>query len=276
METTRDTPRGIIDRRSGERRFRLARYRPAADLEDLVEHYWSVRWDLRGQQPFRQETLPHPSVCIAVEPGRAEVVGVVTGRFARVLEGQGRVFGIKFRPGGFYPLLRGTPVATLTDRVVPVRELLGGAGAAYGEAVARRNDDPRSVALADEWLRSCGAEPDENCRRVRQIVETIAEDRDVTRVDHVARTCGLAKRALQRLFHRYVGVPPKWVIQRYRLHEALARIDRGESLDWAELALSLGYCDQPHFVKDFKSLIGRTPDEYARGLGSAGGDPCVV
>ena len=47
-------------------------------------------------------------------------------------------------------------------------------------------------------------------------------------------------------------------------------------LDWAELALSLGYCDQPHFVKDFKSLIGRTPDEYARGLGSAGGDSCVV
>ena len=38
----------------------------------------------------------------------------MSGRFSRVLKGKGRVFGVKFRPGGFYPFLR-TPVAATPE-----------------------------------------------------------------------------------------------------------------------------------------------------------------
>jgi len=34
-----------------------------------------------------------------------------------------------------------------------------------------------------------------------------------------------------------------------------------------ELALELGYVDQPHFVRDFKAVVGVTPGSYARALG---------
>jgi AraC-like DNA-binding protein len=37
-----------------------------------------------------------------------------------------------------------------------------------------------------------------------------------------------------------------------------------ESLDQAALALELGYSDQAHFVRDFKSIIGLSPAAYAR------------
>jgi len=68
------------------------------------------------------------------------------------------------------------------------------------------------------------------------------------------------------LFDDYVGVSPKWVIQRYRLHEAAERIARGGVEDFADLALELGYADQAHFIRDFKKLVGRSPAEYARSL----------
>ena len=60
-----------------------------------------------------------------------------------------------------------------------------------------------------------------------------------------------------------VGVSPKWVLQRYRLHEAAERIAEGRDGDWAATALELGYFDQAHFIRDFKALIGASPAQYA-------------
>jgi len=71
-------------------------------------------------------------------------------------------------------------------------------------------------------------------------------------------------RALQRLFSDYVGASPKWVINRYRLHEAIARVQAGHPVAWAALAQDLGYFDQAHFIADFRRLVGVTPAEYAR------------
>ncbi|HJU40524.1 MAG TPA: helix-turn-helix domain-containing protein, partial [Tahibacter sp.] len=69
---------------------------------------------------------------------------------------------------------------------------------------------------------------------------------------------------LQRLFGDYVGASPKWVINRYRLHEAVERLAAGDAVDWADLALELGYFDQAHFNRDFKRLVGRAPGAFAR------------
>jgi AraC-like DNA-binding protein len=70
-------------------------------------------------------------------------------------------------------------------------------------------------------------------------------------------------RTLQRLFRRYVGVGPKWVLRRYRLHDGADLLARGEAAELADLALALGYFDQAHFSREFKDQIGLTPAEYA-------------
>ena len=72
-------------------------------------------------------------------------------------------------------------------------------------------------------------------------------------------------RQLQRLFKEYVGVSPKWVIQRYRLFDAAERIAAGTIVKGADLALELGYADQAHFIRDFKT-VGRSPADYARSI----------
>jgi AraC-like DNA-binding protein len=76
---------------------------------------------------------------------------------------------------------------------------------------------------------------------------------------------GLGVRALQRLFREYVGVTPKWVIQRYRLFEAAERLSAGDA-DGAVLAHALGYFDQAHFIRDFKAMVGKPPLAFARTL----------
>jgi len=80
-----------------------------------------------------------------------------------------------------------------------------------------------------------------------------------SRVTDVAAHHEMSTRALQRLFRRYVGAGPKWVLQRYRLHSAAERIAAGDRGGWAEIAAGLGYADQAHFVRDFRMLVGVTP-----------------
>jgi len=74
----------------------------------------------------------------------------------------------------------------------------------------------------------------------------------------------MVKRSLQLLFNDYVGISPKWVILRYRLHELIERCHSGAPLDWSQLAVDLGYFDQAHLINDFKSVVGYTPTEYKK------------
>jgi AraC-like DNA-binding protein len=48
-----------------------------------------------------------------------------------------------------------------------------------------------------------------------------------------------------------------------RLQVALRRLDAGGA-HGAAIAADLGYFDQPHFVREFRSFTAMTPSEYAR------------
>jgi len=94
-------------------------------------------------------------------------------------------------------------------------------------------------------------------------VARITTDPALRRVGELAAASGTSARSLQRLFADYVGVSPKWVMRRARLHEAAERADGGELVDWAELAADLGYSDQAHLTRDFTATIGVPPTHYA-------------
>jgi AraC-like DNA-binding protein len=261
-------PRGLLRPDQGARKFHLALHAPSPNLAFFVEHYWTVAWDLRGQEPYLQENLPHPSVNLTIEPGRARITGVVTGRFSYLLKDEGWVFGVKFRPGAFYPFVQ-TPAARYTDRTLPLTEVFGAAGVALEQAMRVAADDQAAIGQMEAFLRQRSPERDEQVALVNQIIALIVAERTITKVDDVVNRFALSKRTLQRLFSRYVGVSPKWVIMRYRLHEAAERLAGGEVADWRELAFALGYADQAHFSKDFRAIVGSSPAEYARKAGAS-------
>lgn len=142
-------------------------------------------------------------------------------------------------------------------------------GNALEAAILSQEEDEQMVALAETFLRARLPERDANVAAINQIVDRIIADRTITRVDDIVCRRNLNKRTLQRLFRQYVGVSPKWVIKRYRLHEAAERLADGEGVDVPNLDFDLGYFDQAHFIKDFKAIVGRSPADYAKNSGSA-------
>ena len=257
-----EPPRGILNIPAAQTMVGHWRYHASADLAPFVEHYWTVEWDLAELRT--PETLPHPCVHIALEADRAEIHGVTRGRFTRVLQGKGRVLGIKFRPGGFRPFIT-RPVADFTDRRLPLHQVFSTAAGLEQRALAQA-DHQAAIAVLEAFLRQQQPRPDPAIALAGAICERIAADRAITRVEQVAAAFDIGARRLQRLFGEYIGVSPKWVIQRYRLHEAAARMAAGGAINWPDIALELGYADQAHFIRDFRKLVGRSPADYLKAL----------
>jgi AraC-like DNA-binding protein len=247
---------------SGPREFHLDRVPAAPDLAPLVERYWLISWDLPADRRNPVTLLPHPCVNLWFDQGMVALGGAGTERFTYVQEGRGRVFGIKFRPGGFYPFL-GSPVAALTDQTRPLSTLWGTAADTFAQDLSTARTLTALVEAAEHHLRAHWPPPDPEVNTVGEIVHALLHDRTITRVDQVSTRFGITPRTLQRLFQRYVGVSPKWVLRRYRLHEAAARLAENTEQTWAEVAADLGYFDQPHFIRDFTRAVGLTPATYA-------------
>jgi len=265
-------PRGVLKLGADEKRIHYARRLPAADLGVFIEHFWMARWDLRGVAPHKTQTVSHPSVQLLLEKGNSRIYGVVKGSSSRLLNDLGQVFGVKFRPGGFYPFLK-SPVSRLTNRSIALSDLFGSQAQDFEEAVLSLDDGLMKVNAAEKFLRRHMPKRDETAVLAGQIVDEICLNREIMTVDDVAARFNLGKRMLQRMFGQYVGVTPKWVIRVYRLHEIVERLHADKAapkaVDFAALSQDLGYFDQAHFVKDFKSIIGYTPTEYLKQLRSA-------
>ena len=116
----------------------------------------------------------------------------------------------------------------------------------------------------EDFLRATLPAPDPTAEAVAVMVDRIAADPDLTRVESLAAAVDTRVRTLQRLFSGYVGVGPKWVIRRYRLHEVSERLAQGRDVAWARLAADLGYADQAHLSRDFTAIFGEPPSRYAR------------
>ncbi len=263
MKQAQNVPTGILKPVGLGTTFNLERFAPAADLDCFVLRYWTVVWDVPEQVPYTQETLPYPCVNLVVECGRSGIFGVNTRRFQVQLMGKGWVFGIKFRPGAFYPFYR-APVAALTDRAIGLDAVFGAAGTDYERRVLACARVDEMIDCAEQFLRARLPPPDEHIALINTVVEQIAADRTITRVAEIADRIGVSQRTLQRLFGQYVGVGPKWVIQRYRLLEAAEQLVQNANVDLPSLAQSLGYFDQAHFINDFRATVGSTPAEYAQ------------
>lgn len=200
------------------------------------------------------------------------VHGVVSRVFRIRIEGRGGVVGARFRADGFHRWT-GLDAAQFTDRVVPAAGLLGTEIGAEASRLSPAADPLGQLGRLRQDLerRRPSVEPGE----LSAVVDRMARDPDLIRVDQVARAVGWSERTLQRRFRREVGIGPKWVLSRFRLQEAALALERDPTVDLATLATQLGFYDQAHLTNTFMEMLGETPARYAACATAdwAGGQP---
>ncbi|WP_319457159.1 MULTISPECIES: helix-turn-helix domain-containing protein [unclassified Mycobacterium] len=256
---------GVVGRAGTTNVFDLTRWPPSDDAATWVEHFWSVSWDLRGRDPFDSMVITFPAMHVTHEWGTDSprhgyrlptnlIQGVVEQVFTTTLTERGAVVGARFRPGGFAARFD-RDAASYTGRAVPVDDELFGAPLVL--------EDDREVAAADLDAAIATERPvDSTYGALTVLLDRIRDDDGLHRVEQVMELSPWSTRTTQRVFKRYVGVPVKWVLCRYRLQQAALELETDPTLDCAELAVRLGWYDQAHFINDFRSMLGCTPGEY--------------
>lgn len=210
--------------------------------------------------PQCSEVLPYPSVHVVFEGADARIFGIVRKKFVRELKGAGEVFGIKFRPGMFRALCS-VPSHRVTDLRSPI------ALVPCGEELAHKvrgctGPSERAAECADALSAMVG-KPDPKAVLARDLVERLRVQCDLHTVAALSSASGHTERVLQRVFREFVGASPKWVVRRFRLQEA-AELVSTTNQSIATVAANLGYFDQAHFVRDFKSVVRLSPTSFLR------------
>jgi AraC-like DNA-binding protein len=241
----------------------IARYTPSPDLADLVRRHWIPVWSLPDGHVSEQRVLQYPTCQVVITPAYAALVGPHPGLGTERLEGAGWAVGTALQPAAGRPLA-GRSVHEIAGERVPLTD--AGLVAAVRAEMDPDPLDParqrRAIALVEIGLRAL-LPIDEEGLLVNAVVAYVEADPSVQRVGQVCDTFELSERTLQRLTRSRIGLSPKWLVQRRRLHEAAELLRAGEAPDLARIAAELGYSDQAHFSRDFRTVTGLTPGGFA-------------
>lgn len=161
---------------------------PAPDeLADLVRWFWIPRWDIAPGRTSRQETLPFPASNLVVEPTRVTLSGPTTTRSHRDLRGSGWAVGALLRPAAIAQLVEDPRAVRDLESTFDAPDL----HAVVAAAMQTDGDDvlTRATTAYTHWLDRLTA-PDDEGELANLMEDTVAGDRSLTRVEHLADSLG--------------------------------------------------------------------------------------
>jgi AraC-like DNA-binding protein len=171
------------------------------------------------------------------------------------------VLGVHFKPGGAFPFLK-LPAGELHNLHVSLEDLWGAAANDLREQVLEAKTVEAKFRVLERALLA---------RATRTLARHPAVNfalREFHCVPH-ARTIadvtgqlGLSARRFIQVFHEQVGLTPKLFCRVRRFQQVLKLVQRAQQVDWANVALSCGYFDQAHFIRDFQAFSGINPSTY--------------
>lgn len=251
-----------------DRSHTMHRYAPVWEFTPLIGRYWFPVWSVHEGHEAVQRVLQYPVCLIVITAEYSRFYGVASGMSSTTLTGNGWAAGLMLTPAAGYHIT-GRAVDQFTDRHVDLSKTLGSEGTELTDHVRwLMSDHPdveeshQAVIAAYEAALRRFLPIDEEGYLINEIVEYVERSSAVLRVAQICERFDLPERTLQRLVRRRLGLTPKWLIQRRRLHEATQHL-RESGAPAAQLAFLLGYADQAHFIRDFKKTTSLTPGRFS-------------
>lgn len=171
--------------------------------------------------------------------------------------------GVFFRPARVDSFLR-IPISELTDCTVAIDDVWGTVGSRLPSEFceldeAARIDRLESILLKRlEWDRRR-----EGALDIAALATSILRWRGRMTVDTMARVTGVSRQHLSREFRERIGVAPKLYSRLARFQSGLVYAGSRARVDWARVALDMGYVDQSHMIAEFREFGGLTPRTLA-------------
>jgi methylphosphotriester-DNA--protein-cysteine methyltransferase len=132
-----------------------------------------------------------------------------------------------------------------------------------GREIEDRLNDAQTLGQRVEIMESvlCGLLAQKT--GIDTLVETasrmITRNRGLASIDQVTAALGLNERTLERRFKQKLGLSPKRFSRIIRFQNFLNAAGTGQNCNILDTALSFGYYDQAHLIREFREFSGKTP-----------------
>jgi len=173
----------------------------------------------------------------------------------------GSAMGVVFRPGGVHGFL-GSLTDAFHNKNVSLDLIWGSMVQSLRDGLRTANDPAEKFRVLEVALLEHLNERLHLNTAVRYALQEIARTPGIPRVRELAQEAGLSRRRFSQLFREQIGLTPKLYCRLQRFQNTLKLIASGTSVDWAQLALAAGYCDQAHLSHEFHNFSGISPSTY--------------
>jgi AraC-like DNA-binding protein len=252
-------------------------YQPCAALASHVEELWCcdghravngtdrVLPDGRFQLAFSLAEGPITALTDPMGDGGGIAPSLLIGirsRFSIIETAKLRsAMRVVFRPGGVHAFLN-TPADAFHNKNVSLDLIWGSMAQTLRDRLRGANDPATKFQVLEVALLGRLNQRAQLNTAVRYALLEFARRPQVPRVRELAHEAGLSRRRFAQLFREQIGMTPKLYCRVQRFQNTLKQIASGASVDWAQLALAAGYCDQAHLAHEFRDFSGLSPTAY--------------
>jgi len=253
-------------------------YKPKPPLSKFVDNFWLYE----GYEPEHktERILPTGTLELVInlrqnelriyDAERPENCSRLSGAIFSGASGRGFapdtaeaafIIGVHFKPGGAFPFL-GLPAGDLADTHVDLETLWGPSAGRLRERLCEARTSAERFQLLQEALLSRLCHGVEQHYAVSAALEMFGKNQAGPTVREAAKYLGLSQRRFIQVFKAEVGITPKLFSRIQRFQQARTFIQHNPSINWADLAVDLGYFDQSHFIREFLEFSGLSPTDY--------------
>ena len=252
-------------------------YCPGPPLNEFVEYFWLIEG---GQVPRLEMILPSGTIELVVNLKNDEIHihdpeqpdqfkmfsgAVFSGTYERSFicnaQQHEAILGVHFKAGGAFPFLR-AEASELNNAHANLLDLWGRSGIELRERLCTVSTPKARFSIMDATLRSRLQDHSSRQLPIQIAFKMIAMIGKRASVRDASQELGFSQRRFIQVFNACVGLNPKVFCRILRFQQARVLAEKFGTPNWAELAVTCGYFDQSHLIKDFREFSSSTPGNY--------------
>lgn len=170
-----------------------------------------------------------------------------------------KILGVHLKPYAI-ALLSDIPVCKLKWSMTPF-EIMDIKARKFDESIRKINTVPKLFDLVEKSLLDALRVRDFDI--IDNAIKIIENSRPLISVSDLAKKTNLTQRTLRNYFQNYIGCSPKDYLQIVRFQRATYEMLNAKQT-LTETGYNADFYDQAHFIKSFKSTLGKVPKEIQK------------
>jgi AraC-like DNA-binding protein len=257
----------------------MQNFQPSPELAKMIKsyHIWHFEFPPKAKIPFKS-LLPKPEQYITfyvrgfdtiylerdqlvVVRRKTSIIGQSTQLIQRKVSPRFLIIQVPFFPGALSGVT-GIRFDELTDRSLEMDLIFPQEIRIVQQKLLRAKSYVELIRIVDDFFVSLVRRKAKFYKSpFERVLPFFSDCQDEKRIEWLASHACLSLRQFERLSKDYFGVGPKTMLRIKRFSDSFILKNRHPEYSWFDVAISCGYADYQHMVRDYKEFAGLKPNQ---------------